>query len=102
MCVDELGQHWFRQWLGACLGQAFIWTNAGILLIESLGTNISENVLENVVCEMADILSRDRWVNFILTLCVANMSLAIGNITSNQYSYHNKNKTKQNEEWHSL
>ena len=50
--------------------QAIIWTNAGILLIEPLGTSFSEiligiqiffiqeNALENVVCEMASILSR--------------------------------------------
>ena len=52
--------------------QAIIWTNIWILLIESLGTKfreillmhfnwyifIQENVLENVVCKMAAILSR--------------------------------------------
>ena len=45
--------------------QAIIWTNAGILLIRTLGTNFSEilnscifiqeNAFENVVCEMASI-----------------------------------------------
>ena len=49
--------------------QAIIWTNAGILLIEPLGTNlrnfnrnwnisIQENAFENIVCEMASIFSR--------------------------------------------
>ena len=49
--------------------QAIIWTNVGILLIGPLGTNFNEinrnsyifiqaNALENVVCEMASILSR--------------------------------------------
>ena len=50
--------------------QAIIWTNAGILLIGPLGTYFTEiltgiqafsfkkNALENVVCEMASILSR--------------------------------------------
>ena len=39
--------------------QAIIWTSAGILLIRTSGTNfIQENAFENVVCEMADILSR--------------------------------------------
>ena len=54
--------------------QAIIWTNAGILLIGPLGTNFSvkfnlnskifiqENALENVVCEMASILSRPQCV----------------------------------------
>ena len=54
--------------------QAIIWTNAGILLIGPLGTNfnevnrnsyifIQENAPENVVCEMASILSRPQCVN---------------------------------------
>ena len=53
---------------GQC--QAIIWTNAGILLIRTWGTNFSEilseiytyfiqeNAFENVVCEMSVILSR--------------------------------------------
>ena len=57
--------------------QAIIRTNAGILLIEPLGTNFSEiligiqrfsftkeNALENVICEMASILSRPQCVKF--------------------------------------
>ena len=52
--------------------QAIIWTNVGILLIVPLGTNfgeflignifIQENPLQNVVGEMASILSRPRCV----------------------------------------
>ena len=54
--------------------QAIIWTNAGIWSIGPLGTNfnvilienlnvfIQENALENVVCKMAVILFRGRWV----------------------------------------
>ena len=53
--------------------QAVIWTNAGILLIGPLGTNFSEILIgiqtfsfkkmhENVVCEMASILSRPQCV----------------------------------------
>ena len=48
--------------------QAIIWTNTGILLIRTLGTNFSEilseihlvpeNALGNVIYEMAAILSR--------------------------------------------
>ena len=55
--------------------QAIIWINAGILLIGSLGTNfifiqenafkknifIQENAFENVVWEIASILSRPQW-----------------------------------------
>ena len=55
--------------------QAIFWTNAGILLIGSLGTNyseilidietnfIQENAFENVVWEMASILYRPQCVN---------------------------------------
>ena len=48
--------------------QAIIWTNAGLLSIGHLGTIFSEILIhehasENVVCEMAAILSRGRWVN---------------------------------------
>ena len=54
--------------------QAIIWTNAGILLIEPLGTNFSEffkrnsnifteeNTFENVVCDMLFISSRPQCV----------------------------------------
>ena len=51
--------------------QAIIWTHVGILFIGPLGTSIwskfkiilHENALENVVCEMASILSRPQCVN---------------------------------------
>ena len=55
--------------------QAITWTNAGILLIGPLGTNlcenfnqnsnisIQENAFENVFCEMAAILARPQCVN---------------------------------------
>ena len=56
--------------------QAIIWINAGILLIEPLGTNfrviynanifIQENAFESVICEMADILSWPQCVNACL------------------------------------
>ena len=58
---------------GRCL--AIIWTNAGILLIEPLGTNLSaisivvcilENAFENVVCDMAAILSRPQCVYYVV------------------------------------
>ena len=60
--------------------QAIIWTNAGILLIEPLGTNFSEiligiqtfsfyeNAHENVVCEMASILSQPQCVNTLFSV----------------------------------
>ena len=69
--------------------QAIIWTNAGILLIRTLGTNfgeilgeilsifILENAFENVVCEMASILSRPQWVNSLWSLCTTHCNLAV-------------------------
>ena len=48
--------------------QAIIWTNAGILLIPTSGTNlhayifIQENALEYIICETAAILSRPQCV----------------------------------------
>ena len=66
--------------------QAIIWTNAGILLIGPLGTNFSEilkrnsnifiqeNVLENVVCEMASILSRPWCVKYIILRTIKKMT----------------------------
>ena len=60
--------------------QAFIWTNAVILLIWLLGRNIiqwninrnpyiriQQKAFENVVCEMAAILRRPQFVNFTFT-----------------------------------
>ena len=52
--------------------QAIIWTNAGILLIQTLGTNfckihtffIQENAFENVICEMVAILSWPQCVKY--------------------------------------
>ena len=58
--------------------QTILWTNDGILLIGPLETNLSEifyrnsnifiqeNALENVVCEMASILSRPQCVKEII------------------------------------
>ena len=58
--------------------QAIIWTNAGILLIGTLGTNSSEIFseihrvsfkkmhIENLVCKMAAILCQPQCVNWVL------------------------------------
>ena len=62
--------------------QAIILTNAELLLFGPLGTDfneilikiklfIHENASENTVCEMADILYRDRWVNDIRSKAIA-------------------------------
>ena len=38
--------HWFRKWLSPSRRQGIIWTNAGILLIWSIGTEFSEILIE--------------------------------------------------------
>ena len=35
VCVSKLSNHWFRSWLAPDRCQAIIWTDAGILLIET-------------------------------------------------------------------
>ena len=75
MCVSELGQHWFRQWFVAYsapshyLNQCWVivnWTVRNKLqwnFNQNIKLFIHENASENIVCEMAAILSRVRWVN---------------------------------------
>ena len=74
MCVGNLSSIGSDNSLSPGRRQAIIWTNAGILLIGPLGTNfveilieihtfIQENAFENVVCEMASVLSRSQYVN---------------------------------------
>ena len=94
--IIDIGHHWLTHWgrvthicvskltiIGSDNGlspgrrQAIIWTNAGILLIRTLGTNFSEilkqnsfsfipeNAFENVVRDMASIWSRPQWVKII-------------------------------------
>ena len=78
ICVSESGQHWFRLWRVACsvpshyLNQCLVivnWTLRNKLqwiFNQNLINFIHENASENIVCEMAAILSRGRWVNKIL------------------------------------
>ena len=75
--------------------QAIIWTNAGILLIRTTFRNklrwnlkrnscilIQENTYENIVCEMAVILSRLRCVNTV------NFSVSTPHISFYHYGPH--------------
>ena len=75
ICISESGQHWFRQRLVAYsvpshyLNQC--WKIVNWTLRNKIQWNlnrnsyvfIQENASENIVCEMAAILSRGRWVN---------------------------------------
>ena len=84
ICVDNLTIIGSDHGLSPGRRQAIIWTNAGILLIGTLGTNFSEiligirnifieeNGFESVVCEMAAILSRPQCVNNMITTPLGN------------------------------
>ena len=70
ICVNESGQHWFRQWLVAYLAPSHYlnqcWNIANWTLRNKIHWNlnrnsyifIQENASENIVCEMASVLSR--------------------------------------------
>ena len=75
ICDNEMGRHWFRQWLAACSASGH-YLNQYWLIVKStlkkklqwhLNQNtklfLHENAFENVVREMAAILSRKRGVN---------------------------------------
>ena len=73
LCISNLTTIGSGNGLSPGRHQANIWTNAGILLIEPLGTNFSEilfeihiflqvNAFEQVICKMAAILSRPQCV----------------------------------------
>ena len=74
ICVGKLTIIGSDNGLSPGRSQAIIWTNAGILLIGPLVRNklqwnfnrnsnifIQENARENIICEMASILSRLQW-----------------------------------------
>ena len=77
ICISESGQHWFRLWLVAYsvpshyLNQCWIivnWTLRDTIrwnFSQKSNFFIRENVLENVICEVAAILSRrvSEWLN---------------------------------------
>ena len=70
ICIIELGHHWFRKWLVSYSAPSHYlnqcWIIANFTLRNKLQWNVNqntklfihENVSENVVCEMAAILSR--------------------------------------------
>ena len=81
--VCESAQHWFRYWLVAYLAPRLYlnkcwiianWTLRYKLLIKLQSRYkifIHENVSENIVCEIAAILSRGRWVKQKLEIKLA-------------------------------
>ena len=79
ICESKLGHHWFKQWLNTCslpshyLNQCWIivkWTLANKFqwnLSQNTTFFIQENLIENVVCKVASILSQPLCV--CLDLC---------------------------------
>ena len=77
ICISESGQHWFRLWLVAYSAPSHYlnqcWLIVNWTLRDTIRWNFSqksiffiqENVLENVICEVAAILSRgvSEWLN---------------------------------------
>ena len=75
ICVGKLSHYWFRQWLVACSATSHYLNQYWLFVYWTLGNKfqwilnrntkvfIHENAFKNVVCKMAAILSRGRWVN---------------------------------------
>ena len=94
ICAGKLTMIGSNNGLSPCRRQAIIWTNAGILLIEPLGTyfseililihriqefknsRIQENAFENVVWKMAAMLSRPQCVNGVVDATANPLYLA--------------------------
>ena len=78
-CVNELDQHWFRKWLGASSAPSHYlnqcWVIVNLTIRNKLKWNfnqntklfISKNASENIVCKMAAILPKGKWVNHVVT-----------------------------------
>ena len=81
ICVSELGQHWFRWWLVAWSAPSHFlnqcWNIVNWALKNKLHWNFTQNTKrfihekasENIVCEIAAVLSRWRWVNTPWIIC---------------------------------
>ena len=84
ICVVKQGQHLFRWWLVACSAPSHYLNQCWIIVNWTLRNKlqwnfdwnsnifIKENALENRICEMAAILSKGRWVNYVslYLLCI--------------------------------
>ena len=87
ICVSDSGQHWFRWWLGAVWLVAYTalshhlkqcWVIVNCTITNKLQRNfnqntklfIQKNAYENIVCEIAVIVSRGRSVTYIIPTCI--------------------------------
>ena len=104
MCVNELGQHWFREWHAASsvpshyLSQCWLivnWTLRNKLQWNSNQITklfIHQNAFENVICEMSAILSRKRWVRWESCLQSQPWELYVAQHHLRQHSVQNEGK----------
>ena len=75
ICISVSGQHWFSEWLVAYSAPSHYLNQCWLIVNWTLKNKLQrnsnkntklfthENEFENVICEMAAILSRGRWVN---------------------------------------
>ena len=83
ICISELGQHWFRQWLVACSAPSHYLNQCSLIVNWTLRNKlrwnwnknmklfIYKNVFKNVVCKMAAILSMgDEFIPFNGRPCI--------------------------------
>ena len=66
VCVSGSGQHWFRQWLVACSAPSHYLNQCWVIVNWTTRKKNTQNsklfIHKNIVCEMAAILSRGRWI----------------------------------------
>ena len=90
ICVDNLTLIGLDNGLLPCQCQAIIWTNAGILLIRPLGTNLSEILIEIYTFSFKKMhlkVSSPKWRSFCLGLNVLKKSP--GDIMLTRWSLYN-------------
>ena len=90
VCISESGKHWFRLWLVAYSAPSHYLNQCCIIVNWNLRDKfqwkfnqyskffIRENAFENVVCEMAAILSRERWLKVVTVAVSVGFGCVIG------------------------
>ena len=86
ICISKTYHHLFRYWLVARRRQAIIWTNPGILLIRTLGTNFSEIIIKIHTFSFMKMrlkVPSAKWPQYCLGLNVLNI-----NVNEATFSHH--------------
>ena len=86
ICVSNSGQLWFRLWLVAYSAPSHYLNQSWVIVNWTIGNKLQwnfyqntklflhENVFQNIVCEMAAILSRGGWVKGLSQQCCEMIS----------------------------